>query len=280
VERGPALGGRRLTSKPASAEAILAHVLKRMGWTARYRKGQLSGHEHLQLLEAIRAFSKAWLRHEAEQFARDQLDWQEKRSILGPDETAEVRRALREQASRFFRRMKTFVRESIVAGVMGLIGPRALTSDELQQAERHAQVQDAYIDRFQVDMMRPQPFNPDKTIQVVVVPAPMTPGQFIARAESYGAAVWGDAQEVARGTYIRDEVFDQEHLELGESEHCDQCLSDSAKGFVPIGSLGPIGSRLCLNNCHCRLVYRLGDDGQVFVAGREPLDETAFGATE
>lgn len=175
--------------------------------------------------------------------------------------------------------MKSFVRESIVAGAMGLIGPRALTSDELQQAERQAQVQDAYIDRFQAEMTRPQPFNPDKTVQIIVAPAPMTPGRFIARAESYGACVWGYAQEIARATYVRNQVFDQERLELGDAEHCPGCLEDSAKGFVPIGSLRSIGDRQCRTNCYCRMVYKKGPDGEVFVAGRGPLDETAFGAT-
>jgi hypothetical protein len=257
-----------LIAKPASAEAILAHVLKRLGWTSRYRKGQLSGTEHLQLLEAIRAFSKAWLRHEAESFSRLYLEWQEKRSLLDSAEDVEVGRSLREQAGRFFGRMKSFVRESIVAGAMGLLGPRALTTDELQQAERQAQVQDAYIDRFQIDMMRPQPFNPDKTVQILVTPSPMTPGQFIARAESYGAAVWGNAQEIARATYAREAIFDQEHLELGDAEHCQDCLDDSARGFVSIGSLRNIGDRQCRTNCACRMVYRKGDDGEVFVAGR------------
>jgi hypothetical protein len=175
--------------------------------------------------------------------------------------------------------MKGFVRESIVAGAMGLLGPRALTTDELRQAEQQAVVQDAYIDRFQADMLRPQPFRPDATTQILVTPPPVTPNQFVARAESYGACVWGYAQEIARASYSRARVFDQEHLELGEAEHCDECLEDSAMGFVPIGSLRSIGDRLCLTNCHCRLVYRNGPDGEVFTAGRGPLDEGTFGRT-
>ncbi|MDR3582593.1 MAG: hypothetical protein P4L67_04940 [Candidatus Pacebacteria bacterium] len=263
--RGPSLGSKRLTNKPASAEAILAHVLKKLGWTARYNKGQLDGHERLRLLEAIRAFSKAWIKHEAQQFARSQLDWNEGRSLLGPAEDEQVGRSLREQAGRFFKRIKGFVRESIVAGAMGLLGPRALTSDELQQAERQAVTQDAYLDRFQADMLRPQPFNPDKTLEVFIFPAPITANQFIARAESYGACAWGCSQEIARATYARNMVFDQERLVLGEAEHCGDCLEDSARGFVPIGSLRSIGDRQCRQNCHCHLTYRLGDDGEEFI---------------
>jgi hypothetical protein len=91
--------------------------------------------------------------------------------------------------------------------------------------------------------------------------------------------VWGNAQEIARATYAREAIFDQERLELGIAEHCPECLADSARGFVRIGTLGSIGSRQCRTNCACRFLYRLGDDGQIFTAGRGPLDETAFGVT-
>lgn len=270
-----------MTSKPASAEAILAHVLKRMGWTARYKKGLLDGPEHLRLLEAVRSFCKAWLRHEAEQFAREYLGRKEPKRHVGDAEVEQVGRSLREQAGRFFKRMKTFVRESIVAGAMALVGPRPLTGSELQQAERQAQVQDAYIDKFQADMMRPYPFNPDATITVVAAPPPITPNQFIARAESYGACVWGYAQDTARTTYVVDGVFDQERRILDpDVKHCRQCPEYADRGWVPIGTLPAIGAECdCTGQCKCHFVFRSGDDGEVYTAGRGPLDEVAFGRT-
>lgn len=281
LERGPALGGKRLIAKPASAEAILAHVLKKLGWTSRYRKGQLNGDEHLRLLEAIRAFSKAWLKHEASQFARFYLEQQDQRSVLSPAEIEQVGRSLREHASRFFNRIKGFVRESIVAGAMGLLGPRALTSDELRQAEQQAVVQDAYLDRFHAELTRPQPFRPDTTVQILVTPPPITPNQFIARAESYGSCVWGNAQEIARASYSRAQVFDQERRRMDEdAKHCRQCPQYAARGWQPIGSLPAIGAQCdCTGQCRCAFEYRLTDDGEVFVAGRGPLDEEVFGAT-
>lgn len=151
--------------------------------------------------------------------------------------------------------MKTFVRESIVAGAMALVGPRPLTGSELQQAERQAQAQDAYIDKFQADMMRPYPFNPSATTTVIVSPPPITTNQFVARAESYGACVWGYAQDIERTTYQIDGAYDLERLVLGEAEHCRECLEDAEKGFVPIGMLRPIGSRLCRTNCYCHMEY-------------------------
>jgi hypothetical protein len=112
VVRGPSLGGKRLIAKPASAEAILAHVLKKLGWTARYNKGQLDGHERLRLLEAIRAFSKAWIRHESERFVEVHFrkqDGDEGRSLLESAPDRQVGRSLREQAGRVFYRLKSRV---------------------------------------------------------------------------------------------------------------------------------------------------------------------------
>ena len=48
---------------------------------------------------------------------------------------------------------------------------------------------------------------------------------------------------------------------LGPADHCEganSCIEQTAKGWVPIGggAMVPIGSRLCLSNCRCRLEYR------------------------
>ena len=59
---------RSRTHKASSAEAILAHVLKRRGWTAAFRAGMLSHKRRLILLGDIRQYGRRWLRHEAEAF--------------------------------------------------------------------------------------------------------------------------------------------------------------------------------------------------------------------
>jgi hypothetical protein len=141
-----------------------------------------------------------------------------------------------------------------------------MTGEELQHAERLATVQDAYLDRFKADLLRPQPFPPDKAYQIFIGPAPITANQFIARAESYGATVWGDAQEIARASYAREGVFDEERLVLGDAEHCQGCIDDNARGFVPIGTLAPIGSRECRQNCRCHFSYRRRPINTVFQA--------------
>src|SRR5271166_3049796 len=56
--------------KAGSAESILNHCLRTKGWTREYKRGELSDQQHLDLLEEVRIYARAWLRHEAEQFAR------------------------------------------------------------------------------------------------------------------------------------------------------------------------------------------------------------------
>jgi hypothetical protein len=177
--------------------------------------------------------------------------------------------------------VKTFVREGIVAGAMALVGPRPLTGSELQQAERQAQVQDAYADKFLADMMRPYPINPTSTTTVVVSPPPITPNQFVARAESYGACVWGYAQEIARETIRREAIFDEERRILEEdAKHCRQCPEYSERGWVPVGTLPAIGKDCdCTGQCRCHFVFRNSRDGIEYTAGRGPLDDDTFGRT-
>lgn len=46
---------------------------------------------------------------------------------------------------------------------------------------------------------------------------------------------------------------------LGIADHCSgtgSCLEETSKGWVPIGTLIPIGERLCLAHCHCRFIYK------------------------
>lgn len=56
------------THKASSAEAILQHVLRQRGWSKAWTEGRLTGRQHLQLLEDVRQYGRAWMRHEAEAF--------------------------------------------------------------------------------------------------------------------------------------------------------------------------------------------------------------------
>ena len=70
-ERGsPEGASRRLsphrTLKASSAESIVRYVLRQRGWTAAFRRGELTDAEKLQLLSDVREYARGWMRHEAE----------------------------------------------------------------------------------------------------------------------------------------------------------------------------------------------------------------------
>ena len=50
--------------------------------------------------------------------------------------------------------------------------------------------------------------------------------------------------------------FDEERNILNPGESCELCREQTALGWVPIGTLIPIGQRTCLSNCNCVVNYR------------------------
>lgn len=80
-------------------------------------------------------------------------------------------------------------------------------------------------------------------------------GSFLHRSKMY--------IEAARETYhiqLREEMkkagMTKEKNILGVADHCDDCLGETAKGWVDIGELTLIGQRQCLKNCKCRIEYK------------------------
>lgn len=50
--------------------------------------------------------------------------------------------------------------------------------------------------------------------------------------------------------------FDEERSVLNPADHCEECKSEERKGFQTIGSMVPIGQRICRSNCKCSVEYR------------------------
>ncbi len=77
----------------------------------------------------------------------------------------------------------------------------------------------------------------------------------VARARLYAQSVMTTYQKakLARAKAAGVEMY---RLVLSPAEHCDECLSDAALDYVPIGSLPEIGSRTCLINCKCSWEYQ------------------------
>ncbi len=265
--------GSTRTHKASSAEAILRHCLRRRGWTSQYARGALSGRQRLRLLEDIRRYARAWLRHEAEAFFNQYgrvNDGHERAHPIdfgvsatsGDDGVvceAEgfVERGLTgtvaRHVGRFFQRAKSFVHEAILAGSLAFFSPADdMTEDDMRHMDAEAQTQARYFDRFHQEVVSAPPL---EIAEPTPIPAiqPMTAKQFVARAEQYGDAPWGAAQEVNRHRMVRTGEYVEERRVHGKlkDDMCEVCSKAVADGWQPIGTLPRIGDSPCQGNCHC-----------------------------
>lgn len=81
-------------------------------------------------------------------------------------------------------------------------------------------------------------------------------GTAVGRAMLYGAAAWGTAEAVVRGRTRRDGYREERRVLDEASKHCLTCPDQAEKGWVPIGTLLPIGQSECGANCRCWFEYR------------------------
>lgn len=257
--------------KAMSAESILRHCLKCKGWSREHRRDELTGPQRLELLEEVRLYARAWLRHEGEQFVRHYSDTsvfsRPVRDGLSDDHGIERARlpespstpiqlpdpGFRSALNRFFGRVKQFVRETIVAGTMALLGPAPLTGEELDSIDRNSEVQSQFFDNFQAN----------------VLSRPITADQFAARTESYGNAAWQVAQRVSHESAQKVFKLEARFLGIPKTEHCADCPPLADKGWVPVGTLPPIGETECNGACLCSFRFKETEDGPQYFRGRK-----------
>ncbi len=246
------------THKASSAEAILRHCLRQRGWTGQYARGALTGRQRLRLLEDIRRYTRAWLRHEAEAFFRQ---YGVERGLAG---------AMARHVGRFFDRAKQFVHEAILAGSLAFFEPADnMTEDDMRHVDQEAQTQARYFDRFHQEVVSAPPLEIAEPMPIPAI-APMTAKQFVARAEQYGDAPWGAAQQVNRQRLVRGGVYIEERRIHGKlkDDMCEVCSKAVADGWQPIGTLPRIGDSPCQGNCHCYFQYA-DKDGNVATTVRK-----------
>lgn len=80
-------------------------------------------------------------------------------------------------------------------------------------------------------------------------------GRLTARAAQYGQAARGQFERIRRRDQ-RERGYTQERNVLAPAEHCTGCKAQTARGWVEIGTLVPVGRRQCRGNCRCRLEFR------------------------
>ena len=80
-------------------------------------------------------------------------------------------------------------------------------------------------------------------------------GILLRRAELYALMPRMTQHEMERLESLRL-GFDEERNMLAASEHCQGCISETERDWVPIGTLVAIGARDCLSKCRCSISYR------------------------
>jgi hypothetical protein len=238
------------THKAGSAEAILRHCHRGLGATADFRAGRLSQKQQALLLDEVREYGRAWLRREFSQFFRHHGTWVD-RALAA---------TMRHHVARLFRRTGHFLRELITAGMMAVSGPAPLDEHDLAEIDRQADRQAVYLGRFRNEVELSTP--PGISIAGAgPPPEPLSVKQVLARAELYSTAAWGDVLNHRRNRIIASGQYKRErrvHAKpMGSHEQCITYESKSKRGWVPIGSLSPIGDSECGGyRCDCYFAFR------------------------
>jgi len=79
-------------------------------------------------------------------------------------------------------------------------------------------------------------------------------GRMDARARLYGQSIRGTYENIRRREVAAAGLRFERNV-LHALESCAGCLAASAQGWVPLGTLPPVGSRTCRGNCRCTLAY-------------------------
>ena len=129
----------------------------------------------------------------------------------------------------------------LVAAAFAYGGWVNVTGDVLEQVEEQTRSEVEYLDNY---------------VDVVVTGRQPRDGRHVRRAILYAGAAWG-LYCAMRGRVATARGYNEERnlLDPG-AEHCTACVAETAKGWVPRGTLKSIGGRTCRNNDRCIIVYR------------------------
>ncbi len=244
--KGDGGGGASAKGVP-STRAILDKALRNIGLSDTFGDGSISPADRLRVLHELRMIARAWLRREAERALAE---------TGGEDEPTSKGLAgkAKEVAGRFFKRAGKFLRNALVAAALAVMGPGELTEAETRSIDRAHVVQVEYLDKWKKDVLAEN--------------AQLEP----ARAEQYGASVWGAGNGVLREAAIQSRAIEEGlRQHNGDDAPCPGCAEQIAKGWVPAAEVEPIGSQECRENCHCILIWRT-TTGAEWIAGRAELE--------
>lgn len=126
--------------------------------------------------------------------------------------------------------------------MLGRGGLRALDAQDLQTLQEVIRGQYTYLQRF----------------AGVIASGDLSEGQIAVRAGMYMSAARMTYEDMQRRTAVQaGAVLEANRRHALES--CQGCVAESARGWVPVGTLSPPGTRSCKANCRCTLEYAYGE---------------------
>jgi hypothetical protein len=142
-----------------------------------------------------------------------------------------------------------FVAESRVrSGVDAAVG---LSSDRMATSAAQLRADEITVERFQAEMLRHvKEVHVANALAAHGGRAQMTPSRWgYAQA---GAVTYEAIQ--AREAASRGQTEERNVLHAAES--CSQCRTLAAAGWVALGTLPPVGARICRGQCRCTIARR------------------------
>jgi len=199
--------------------------------------------DFLYSLEASRFRDPVTGRFVAEKTVRD---WTDAVADKAGDRMAGIAKQLQSggiDLAEFQTRMMAEVKQVHVATALAAHGGKAATSQaDYGFIGSQVKNQYGYLDQWARDLASGD--------------APITERALLARARLYADSAVG-TYEATRGRDARLRGYTEERNILdGAADHCGQCPGLSARGWVPLDSLPPVGSRNCRAKDRCRMERR------------------------
>lgn len=129
----------------------------------------------------------------------------------------------------------------ITAAVSQRGGWERMTQVDWGRVGQLIRVQYEYLDKFAIEIASgTQPLD----------------GRFLFRSQMYDEAAIR-THEIFGRYLARNAGYDEERSILDPgAKHCAQCVDEANRGWVPIGTLVPLGERTCLTRDRCTMQYR------------------------
>jgi hypothetical protein len=137
--------------------------------------------------------------------------------------------------------MRTHVKNIHIGSAEAARGGSAeMSPADYGRVGRELRDQYTYLDRFAAD-----------------IEAGETPldGRFLTRVDLYSEAGRGTFHAIEKYDMGRDGMTEARRV-LGAADHCDGCIAEDMRGWVPIDDVADIGSQECGVRCACDIEYR------------------------